>query len=172
MSGFDKRWHVMYTRPKFEKKILKALNDKGIEAFLPLHNVIRQWHDRKKKLEVPMFPNYVFVHIDTIQIYDIYTIPGFVRFVNTGGNLDIVSKKKMAMIMNILENDFETIAGEFVIGERVKISSGPFMDLEGVLIGEKGNHRFAVEIEAINQYVVTSVNPGDIIKLDENVELV
>ena len=152
--------------------MLTVLNSKGIEVFLPMQQVIRQWHDRKKKLEVPLFPNYIFVHIDAQQMYDIYTLSGFVRFVNTGGVPDIITDQKMSLIMNILEGDFRTLEGQFVVGERVRVSNGPFVDLEGVLIGEKGNHRFAVEIEAINQFVIISVDPGDLIKLDNKIEVV
>ena len=66
----DRRyWYAIYTRSRFEKKIAADLTSKGLESFLPLHEVIRFWSDRKKKVEMPLFPSYVFVHANTKERY-------------------------------------------------------------------------------------------------------
>ena len=63
----DLRWFALYTRHRFEKKVAARLEDKGIESFLPLHTVLRQWSDRRKKVEEPLFNCYVFVHINHLH---------------------------------------------------------------------------------------------------------
>ncbi len=55
----NEHWYVLFTMSKLEKKINYSFQQQGIESFLPLHKIIRQWSDRKKKLDVPLFPNYI-----------------------------------------------------------------------------------------------------------------
>ncbi len=54
-------WYAAYTMPKFEKRIYGELVKKNVEAYLPVQQVFRQWSDRVKKIELPLFPNYIFV---------------------------------------------------------------------------------------------------------------
>jgi transcriptional antiterminator RfaH len=162
----DRRWYVIYTRPKFEKKAFKSLTEKGILSYLPLKKTIRQWHDRKKKIEVPVFPNYIFVQINESEVPGVYSLPGFVRFVSTGRTPDVIPQKKMDMIKVLLNGEFETSTEEFEARDCVQVLSGPFKDLKGVLIGDRGNRRFAVKLEAINQYIIANIAPIDLMKLN------
>jgi transcription antitermination factor NusG len=67
-------WHVVYTMPNSERKVATAIAEMGIEPYLPLHKVMRQWSDRKKKLLVPLFPNYVFVNVSPEKRGYLYSI--------------------------------------------------------------------------------------------------
>ena len=76
-------WHVIYVRPKFERKVFATLLERGVESYLPLKKVVRQWRDRKKKMEVPVFPGYVFVKINRKEIANVYSTNGaiFTHFI-------------------------------------------------------------------------------------------
>jgi len=63
----EKKWYVVYTTPRGEKKANHRLEEKGIETYLPLRKTIRQWSDRKKKIEVPLFTSYLFVYVDLVH---------------------------------------------------------------------------------------------------------
>jgi transcriptional antiterminator RfaH len=79
------KWYAVYTRSRFEKQVLKGLQDQGIEAYLPLIKTVRQWSDRKKTVEVPLFSSYVFVHIDR-RFYDqVLQTMGVVKYISFEG---------------------------------------------------------------------------------------
>ena len=65
-------WYVVYTKSKQEKKVAEGLKKLGIEAYCPLVTVMKQWSDRKKKVEVPLINSYVFVNIDERQRDDVF----------------------------------------------------------------------------------------------------
>jgi transcription antitermination factor NusG len=69
MNNFSFAWYVIYTRPRHEKRVVEHLAQVNIETFLPCIVTLRKWHDRKKYLEVPLFPSYVFVHLKAAQEY-------------------------------------------------------------------------------------------------------
>lgn len=163
-----REWHVIYTRPKFEKKVYSTLTDKGINAFLPLRKVVRQWHDRKKKVDLPVFPSYLFVHVNMIEKTEVFNVPGFVKFISTGGIPDTISERRMQIIKQILSGDYEISNDGFEDGERVKVINGPLKDMEGELVLEKGSQRFAVKMEIVNKYVIASISPSDLMKISDN----
>ena len=80
----NKKWFAIYVKSRNEKKVFKQLDDMGIESFLPLITRLKQWSDRKKKVEEPLFRSYLFIHHDLRdpeEYYKILNIPGVVRFV-------------------------------------------------------------------------------------------
>src|SRR5574342_752189 len=79
----DKRfWYALYTRARFEKKVTLQLNNLGIESFLPMHKVLRYWSDRKKYLQQPLFPSYVFVFANAKERYQSTTPYGVVKMLS------------------------------------------------------------------------------------------
>jgi len=74
-------WHTLYVRSRFEKKVFTALTEKGIEAYLPLQKTLRQWKDRKKCVQEPLFRSYCFVRVTRQTYYECLTVPGVVKYV-------------------------------------------------------------------------------------------
>ena len=62
-----KNWWALYTKPRHEKKAKLEIEKKGITVYLPLNRVLRQWSDRKKWIEEPLFPGYIFIHGDAVE---------------------------------------------------------------------------------------------------------
>src|SRR5687768_9862276 len=97
-QGYSKsKWHVLYTRPKFEKQISQTIAEMQIENYLPLVTVFRRWSDRIKKIEEPLFSGYVFVK-KASKVVDLLQIPGVVRFVSTAGVPDVISEEEINKI--------------------------------------------------------------------------
>ena len=76
-----KEWFAIYVRSRTEKKVFKSLQDEGIESFLPLITRLKQWSDRKKKVEEPLFRSYLFVHINRKECAKVQKISGVVKFI-------------------------------------------------------------------------------------------
>ena len=74
-------WYVIYTRPRWEKKIAAILDQKGIENYCPLNKVERKWSDRKKTILEPLFKGYIFIKIEETKKWDIKQIDGIVNYV-------------------------------------------------------------------------------------------
>lgn len=163
----DKRWYVFYTYPKFEKKVYEWLLKENYEAFLPMHWVVRQWSDRKKKLNVPMFPNYIFVNVEHNRMFDILKSPKVICTVAFDNKPAFLRQKEIEFLKNIVESDYSfKVSSDLKIGDPIMITNGPLCGLEGILIEERGNHRFAVQIKSLLQSVLIDV-PGKYIELLE-----
>jgi transcription antitermination factor NusG len=101
----DARWYALYTRSRFEKKLLTEIADRSIEVFLPMREVLSRWKDRKKKIWLPLFPGYIFLHqIDTPENrYRVLNIPGAVRFVGHEGHADAIPDEQIESVRRFLE---------------------------------------------------------------------
>jgi transcription antitermination factor NusG len=157
----SKKWFAIYVESRNEKKVFKSLNDIGIESFLPLITKIKQWSDRKKKVEEPLFNSYLFVNIPLSDYYKVLNVNGVVRFicfekkpVEVPEN-QIEAIKKYICDTDIHDVDYESI--NFKEGELVRIKSGQMKDLTGRFVEIKGKHRIMIEIEVVGQYLPINI---------------
>jgi transcription antitermination factor NusG len=96
-------WHALYTRSRHEKRVYDELIYDEIEAYLPLHTVIKQWSDRKKKVEEPMIRSYVFVKISEKEYYNVLNIPAAVRYVTFEGKAAPIPEWQIDVMKKALE---------------------------------------------------------------------
>lgn len=143
-------WHVVYTLPKTEKKVATSISDLGLESYLPLQKVVRQWSDRKKKIEVPLFPNYVFVKVDALMRGHLYSIKELVKFVSIERKPVVVSENVISSIKRVMNGSVE-VSGEeyFQNGMKVRIKYGQFSGLEGVIFNKRGKTRLVIKIDEL-----------------------
>lgn len=155
------KWHVFYTKSRTEKKAYHELQKVGIEACLPLKEEIRQWSDRKKKVETPLFKSYIFVKCREHEIYEIIqNNPFTVTFIRFRSGPAVVRDEEMSYIQKIVESGLEVIAegyDDLMEGDPVKVVGGPLKGLEGTLIERKNQEVFTVNIEAIKQSMKISL---------------
>lgn len=158
-------WHLVYTYPQFERKIYSSLTEIGIDAFLPFQNVIRQWSDRKKYVQVPLFPNYVFVNISSVDRFKVL-INGVTRFVSFGGKPAIVPDKEIDNIKKLSQEKWNiTNEGYYTVGDKVRVIAGPLTGLEGVLLDKKGHTRFGIRFTSIEQAVSIDIQSSFLAKM-------
>ena len=153
------RWHAIYTKPRNEKKVHQHLLDAGIDTYLPLLKVLRQWSDRKKWVEEPLFKSYLFVHITPNQYYDVLNAWGVVRYITFEGKAVVVPPAQILAIRQFIneEADHEQVTEEFKKGDKVEIFRGSLKGLLGQLVEVRGKQKVRIEIEAIGQSIVLTI---------------
>ncbi|MCA4896304.1 MAG: UpxY family transcription antiterminator [Cytophagales bacterium] len=151
----EPNWYVVYTRPKSERKVASSITDMGIESYLPMHKVVRQWSDRKKKIEVPLFSNYVFVKVDDVRRRLLFSIKELLKFVSIEGKPVVIRENEILTIKKVLSGDFDDISTEeyFQEGMKVKITHGLFAGLEGVIIKKCNKTKLIITIKELMKAV-------------------
>lgn len=153
------QWYALYTRPKFEKKVEQRLQEAGFESWLPLQTVIRQWSDRKKKIEVPLFNGYIFVRTHSKQLYHAVQTDGVATVVTFNGVPAPIREEQIEMIRKILvgPDAFDVIDRKFTRGEPVKIVEGPLKGNTGKWLDWRGSKRVCLEVEQLNHVFLVEV---------------
>jgi transcription antitermination factor NusG len=158
-----KKWFVFYTKSRQEKKVSELLSRKGFEVFLPLQKVMRQWSDRKKKVEVPLFNSYIFVLESEDKIPLILQTPGVAWNIRHNGKPAVLQQKEMETIKRFISSglflESQSISN-LVEGDPVEVIDGPLTKMLGVLIKTKDGHKFTVAIESIGQTMLVRLDPS------------
>jgi len=146
----EKKWYVVYTRPRWEKKVAGILLAKGIEHYCPLNKVMKQWSDRKKIILEPLFKGYVFVKIPETLKWDIKNIDGILNYVYWLGKPAIVKEEEIDTIRKFLQEfrDIEVIDKQLAVHSKVLIKQGVLMNFHGIIIEVIGN-KAKVNIESM-----------------------
>ncbi|AXY73677.1 UpxY family transcription antiterminator [Paraflavitalea soli] len=164
------KWHIVYTYPKAERKVYSKLVNRGVVSFIPLHKVIRQWSDRKKQLEVPLFPNYIFVQVPPAERFELLRIDGIVKYISFDGKPATVSNTLIDTLKKMLSGNIEVSNEQFIEGTRIRISHGPFTGAEGLLIRKNGSRRLVVQIDALQRSVSVDISASSVVQLmDPNI---
>ena len=149
----------MYTTSRAEKKVAERLMEAGVQVFLPMVEVLRQWSDRKKKVQKALFNGYVFVKTDRNNLWNCLQTPGAVKFVNFSGVPATIRDEDVETIQRLVATgvSIETDGSEISPGEKVKVIGGSLEDMVGECI-EKGNKDyFLIRIPGIYQNMLVSI---------------
>jgi transcription antitermination factor NusG len=127
-------WYVLYTKPRQEKKVADSLNSIGIEVYCPLVTQMKQWSDRKKKVQVPLITSYVFVNIEEYQREAVFKVSGIVRYLFWLGKPAVVRAIEIEALQQSLEGIVASFEVSAIQKDTVyKIPDGPFQGFEGVV---------------------------------------
>jgi transcription antitermination factor NusG len=146
-------WYVVYTKYRSEKKIANDISTLGFECYLPTYKTLRMWGKRKKKLELPLFPCYLFVRTTLQRRKVILSVKNVFKFVSFEKSPTIVSDEDIANIKTALNLESADIREEdfhFSRGTKVRINSGQFCGLEGI-ITDQNNNRLVVSIDGLQK---------------------
>ena len=160
----DKRkWYVVYTKPRWEKKVYRLFEEKGIEAYCPLNRVRKKWSDRIKWVEEPLFKSYVFVNVAEEELTEIRLVNGVVNFVYWLGKPAVVKDKEIEVIRKFLNEyvDIRVEPVELKKDTKVTIRKGALMDKEAKVM-KVLNNRVQVVIESIGFALVAVVDKSNI----------
>ena len=161
MSKFNQNWYLAYTKPNQEKKVAKQLEEYNIEYLLPQTRTLRQWHDRKKVIDMPLFPSYIFVYLTSAtDYYTCMDFDGFCSYVKFGNQVATVSTKTIENIKLIISGgeNVEVATDDFNEGERVVINQGPLSGLSCEMVEYKGKQKVCVRIKMLNRMILTDVD--------------
>lgn len=151
------KWYVLYTKSRQEKIVEKRLKEKGFDAYCPTMLKIRQWSDRKKKVEVPIFNSYCFVRISLKNKNEVFSIDGIVRYVYWLSKPAFAHDKEIEHLKRWLdgvESQFEV--QDFTENDRVQIKSGSLINQQGLLLKQSGN-QVTLWLPDLGMKVVTSL---------------
>jgi transcriptional antiterminator RfaH len=155
----EKKWLVIYTRPRWEKKVDQMLKQQGIESYCPLRIVENQWADRKKKVSLPLFNSYIFVHVTLREQSNVLYISGVLGFVYFMGKPAVVRDSIIEQVKANLTtyNDVEIIDLQTIsVGDKVRIKQGIFTDQLGKIIQLQGKNVLMI-FDSINCALVTRI---------------
>jgi transcriptional antiterminator NusG len=155
----DLKWYVLYASSRAEKKVAQRLIELGFEVYLPVIEELRQWSDRKKKVQKALFNGYLFVKTTRTNLWQALQVPGAVKFVHFSGEHATVPEKEIETIKRILETGVavETDGSEIEAGQIVKILGGPLQDMEGECIQKANKDFFIIRIPGINQNMMVNI---------------
>ena len=161
----EPQWYALYTRSRFEKKLLYELSSREVEVFLPMREILSRWKDRKKRIWVPLFPGYIFVnYADTNENrYRILNIPGAVHFVGVCSSPQPIPEEQILAIRRFLETSLSIDSYPYIqAGTRVEVVSGPLSGIRGLLIEKRGKFRFILQVDSIRQAISVELDASDI----------
>jgi transcription antitermination factor NusG len=153
-----KNWYVVYTKPRWEKKVAKQLGQKKIEHYCPLNRVQRQWSDRKKIVYEPLFTSYVFVHLDESEMLPVRQVEGVMNFVYWLSKPAVIREEEITAIRRFL-NEYENIRLEKAVvnvNDRVRITGGPLMERQGNVL-EIRSKTVKVSLPSLGYNIVAEV---------------
>jgi transcription antitermination factor NusG len=162
------KWFVIKTNPRAEKKVYERICSLGIETYLPLITTIRQWSDRKKKVEIPLLNSTLFVHCSESELVRIYNVQGFHSFLYYLKKPAIVRDYEINNLRILLKEQIEyqtTESDKIIKGDKVEVIRGPFQGLIATSIEIDRSHKLIVEIEGLEQKFIVHVPRSYVEKL-------
>lgn len=163
-SPQSQAWFAAYTVPRHEKRVAQHLSTREIEHFVPLYRTNRRWKDGSRvTLELPLFPNYVFVRISMAQRIRVLNAPGVLYIVEGIG-------KKPAILpeadINGLRTGLQQCRAEphpyLTAGKRAIIRSGPFAGMKGIVVRTKAACRIVLSLDLIRESIAVEVGAEDL----------
>lgn len=171
-------WYLLYTNPRAEKKVGLELQKRGFEIFLPLQKTQKQWSDRKKWIEEPLFKSYIFIFTELERSYfEILNIHGVVKFINFEKSPVIVDPREIELVKLLLGNieNIEVITKDLLVslnpGDEMEVVAGPLKGNSGKLVNRKGNGVLLIELSSIQQNLLVSI-PKEYLKISKMANLV
>jgi transcription antitermination factor NusG len=155
------RWYVACTLARHEKAIADRLRSKEIETYLPLYWAVRSWGQRRAKVELPLFPGYVFVRTEITRKVRVLEHPGVIRFVGLNGKATPIADEDMQTLRTSLSACKAEPYPYLIAGRRIRIKSGPLLGVEGAIVRRKGSVRLIVQVDLIQRAVLLELDAVD-----------
>lgn len=156
----EKQWFVFYTAPRAEKVVMRELEQRGYNVYLPLIKTHKVWKNRQKKtIEEVLFPSYIFVFTTQSKLHSIKQTSKIMTFIHCGGKPSIINNEAINAIKKMLDLNLDIcVESNLKEGQRVRIASGPMDGYEGILVTKNSKTKFGIEIDEISQVVFVDIN--------------
>jgi transcription elongation factor/antiterminator RfaH len=157
-------WYAVYSRSRHEKRIKQFCDSEAVECFLPLYTAVHRWKDRRALVTLPLFPGYLFVRIHAVDRMRVLTTPGVVDLVGAHGRPTPVPDHEVDALRTCAAHQFSMEPHPYLrAGTRVRVRRGPFADLEGILVRNKGSFRLVLSVNLIARSVAVEVDATDVV---------
>ena len=159
----EPQWYAAYAVARHEKVVARQLEERSIETFLPLYRSWHRWKDRRKLIELALFPSYVFVKIAARDRLRVLQVPSVVRMVIFNGQLAALPAQEIEALRNGLENNIYAEPCPYLrVGRRVRVVRGPMAGAEGILTRKKDKYRFVISVDVLMRSVAVEVDGSDL----------
>ncbi len=159
-------WYAVHVKPHHEFQVLERLAGPGIETFLPSIERLSKWTDRNKLVQLPLFPGYLFVHVDNSYSARMAVLKtkGIVRILGTlPGEPEPVPEEQVLSLKKAIEAGAVLDPYPYLHeGERVRIKRGPLAGVEGILVEKTGLHKLVLSVDIISQSTAVTIEAGDV----------
>lgn len=162
----DKQWYALYTKSRAEKKVLEQFTSMGIEAYVPMKKVLRQWSDRKKWVEMPIISSYIFIKITPSEYKQAFEVSGIVAYVSYKGKACIIPDNDIMAMKKAIENqlDFSVETETIKKGQLITVTSGPLDGIQGEVMEVKGTRKIILRICNIGYTLVVNLDEATFTK--------
>lgn len=164
------KWYAVYTKINAEKKIAANLDEQNITCYLPLQKSLRQWSDRKKWIEQPLFRSYVFVKVSHIEFFNVLDIPGVVCYVSFGGRAQSIPDYQIENIKTFVKQEDKqiTLTRKMVKkGLQAEVVAGPLKGVKGEIIQLSGQYRIVIRVDSMGCSLYTNISKDEVKILEE-----
>lgn len=159
----DALWYAAYTCPRHEKHVAQQLVQHHIASFLPLYSSVRRWKDRRKRLDLPLFPGYVFVQMTDRNRVEVLRLPGVVQLVCFQGKPAAIDPAEIEALRRGTTGPIAVQPHPYLKeGRRVRIISGPMTGTEGIFVRRKQQVRLVISISLIQRSVAMEIGEADV----------
>jgi len=157
------QWYVLYTNGRHEKRVVELLSNRQVNCYLPLYRSVRRWQDRRKEIDLPLFPGYVFVRMALRSRLQALTVPGVVRIVTFNGKPAPVDDSEIDALRQGLSCATSVKPHPYLkVGKRVHVRSGPFAGMHGILVRRKQAYRLVLSIDLIMRSLSVEIDEAEV----------
>lgn len=159
------KWFVAHTRSRHEKVVAAQMRGRGIDSYLPLVEEIHRWSDRRKRVQVPLFPGYAFFHAreSTETVSQITQIESVVGIVGAGPAGTAIPDEQIEAVQKLVSHNIPCVNHPFLeVGQRVRIRGGALEGVEGILLACKGETSLVVSVELIQRSLAVRIEGYDV----------
>lgn len=158
------RWYAVYTTNRHEKRVAQHFSQRAIEHYLPLYRAQRKWRNGLRvTLDLPLFPCYIFARITLPERARVLSVPGALAVVGCAGRDPVpLSDTDIDALRRGIEAQLVEPYPRLAAGQRVRILSGTFADMEGVVLRRKGACRVVITLKQILQSIAVEVDESNL----------
>ncbi len=159
----EPRWYAVYTRARHEKRVAQQLELGRVESYLPLCEKQSRWQDRRVRLQLPLFPSYVFVRVALKERLTVLRIPGVVGLVSANNIPVPLPEGQIDTLRQVLGKCLRAEPHPFLnAGRRVRVRYGPLAGFEGILVRRRAGYRVVVSVDLIMRSIIVDVDGADL----------
>jgi transcription antitermination factor NusG len=160
-------WYAAYTASRHEKTVTEHLRQRDIESFLPLYESVRRWNNGRHRVQLPLFPSYVFVRMTLRDRLRVLQVPGLVQLVTFQGAPAALPDTEIETLRSALVAGVMAQPHRYLNeGSNVEICRGPLQGMRGVMLRRQGQFRVVLSVEMIMRSIVVEVDALDVVALD------
>jgi transcription antitermination factor NusG len=155
-------WYAAYTRANHEKRAHERFLQRSIESVLPTYLSVRIWKDRCVRLQMPLFPGYVFIRISAHERFRALEVPGVAKLVGFGGVPAPLHDQDIACLRVLAQHNLAKPHPYLSVGRRVRVTVGPLRGAEGVLVKRRRNSRVVLSVHLVQRSVIVDIDESNL----------